>query len=86
MQEIIQVEIAVNPSTLGELEDTELKILIKTRNKVTKRVIRPGITCGSIKKLTYNSIYLISKINTKIFIMLKRLSITNCYAKNIPMM
>ena len=65
MQEIIHVEIAVKPSTFGELEDTELKILIKTRNKVTRRVIRPGITCGSIKKLTYNLKYLINKIMTK---------------------
>ena len=53
MQEIIHVEIAVNPSTFGELEDTELKILIKTRNKVTRSVIRPGIICGSIRKLAY---------------------------------
>ena len=53
MQEITHVEIAVNPSTFGELEDTELKILIKTRNKVTRSVIRPGIICGSIRKLAY---------------------------------
>ena len=61
---MIHVEIAVKPSTFGELEDTELKILIKTRNKVTRRVIRPGITCGSIKKLAYDSKYLIVKIVT----------------------
>ena len=53
MQEIIHVEIAVNPSAFGELEFTELKMLIKTRNKVTRSVIRPGIICGSIRKLTY---------------------------------
>ena len=50
---MIQVEIAVNPSTFGEFEETELKMLIKTRNNVTRSVILPGIICGSIRKLAY---------------------------------
>ena len=51
MHDKIQVEIAVKPSTFGEFDETELKIFIKTRNKVTSSVILPGITWGSIRKL-----------------------------------
>ena len=43
MQEMIQMEIAVNPSTFGEFDEIELKMLIKTRNNVTSSVILPGI-------------------------------------------
>ena len=48
------LEIAVSPSTLGELEVTLLKILINTRNIVTSRVMRPGTISGGIKKPAWN--------------------------------
>jgi len=53
MQVIIQVDMAVRPSTLGELEVTLLKMLIKTRKIVTKSVILPGTISGGIRKLTF---------------------------------
>ena len=53
MQLIIQAVSALKPSTLGDLADTELKILIRTKNKVINNVIRPGMTSGGIKKLTF---------------------------------
>ena len=53
MQLIIQGVSALKHSTLGDLADTELKILIRTKNKVINKVIRPGMTSGGIKKLTF---------------------------------
>ena len=50
------LEIAVRPSTLGELEVTLLKILIKTRKMVTSRVILPGTISGGMRKLTQETI------------------------------
>ena len=45
----VLLEMAVRPSTLGELEVTLLKILISTRNIVTRSVMRPGTISGGIK-------------------------------------
>ena len=53
MQLTIHAVSALKPSTLGDLVDTKLKMLIRTKNRVTNSVIRPGITSGGIKKLTY---------------------------------
>ena len=53
IQLTIQAVSALNPSTLGDLVETKLKILISTKNSVTNNVIRPGITSGGIKKLTF---------------------------------
>ena len=61
MQESIHADKALNPETFGELADMVLKILIRTKNKVTKRVILPATTSGSIKKLTYHSMIMKSK-------------------------
>ena len=44
MQANIQASMAVSPSALGVLVVTVLKMLTSTRNKVTRRAIRPGIT------------------------------------------
>ena len=41
MQASIQAEMAVMPSTLGEALLMELKMLIKTRKRVTSKAIRP---------------------------------------------
>ena len=54
MQERSQADKALNPLTLGDVAQTLLKILMSTRNRVIKSVMRPGITSGGIKKLTYN--------------------------------
>ena len=43
------LDMAVKPSTLGELEVTLLKMLIKTRKIVTSSVIRPGTISGGIR-------------------------------------
>ena len=40
---------AVRPSTLGELEVTLLKMLMRTRNIVTRSVIRPGTISGGMR-------------------------------------
>ena len=54
MQVNNQDDTAVNPdSECGEFELMLLNILIKTRNRVIKRAILPGITSGSITKLAY---------------------------------
>ena len=39
MQDIIQVDNAENPSTFGEIDISELNMLIKTKNSVTSNVI-----------------------------------------------
>ena len=49
---------AVKPSTLGELEVTLLKMLIKTRNIVTSSVIRPGTISGGIRGLESEQFHL----------------------------
>jgi hypothetical protein len=46
-----QAEMEVRPSTLGELVVMLVKMLIKTRKRVTSKVIRPGTISGGIKKL-----------------------------------
>ena len=42
MQDIIQVDIAENPSTFGDIAITELNMLINTRNSVTSKDILPA--------------------------------------------
>ena len=49
------LEIAVSPSTFGELEVTLLKMLISTRKMVTRSVIRPGTISGGMRKLTQDT-------------------------------
>ena len=41
---------AVSPSALGVLVVTLLKMLTKTRKRVTNMAIRPGITSGGTRK------------------------------------
>ena len=41
MQDTTQVSTAVRPSALGALAVTELKMLTRTRNRVTRRAMRP---------------------------------------------
>ena len=45
----IHASIAVNPSALGVLVVTLLKMLTSTRNKVTSKAILPGMTSIGIK-------------------------------------
>ena len=49
------LEIAVSPSTLGELEVTLLKMLMSTRKMVTRSVILPGTISGGMRKLTQDT-------------------------------
>ena len=42
IQDTTQVSTAVRPSALGALAVTELKMLTRTRNRVTRRAIRPA--------------------------------------------
>ena len=42
MQDTTQVSTAVRPSALGALAVTELKMLTRTRNRVTRRAMRPA--------------------------------------------
>ena len=44
IQANIQASMAVRPSALGVLVVTVLKMLTSTRNRVTRRAIRPGMT------------------------------------------
>ena len=48
----IHDEMAVIPSVLGVIAVTLLKILMRTRKRVTRRAIRPGTTSGGMRKLT----------------------------------
>jgi hypothetical protein len=66
MQAIIQDEMAVIPSQLGEMLVIVLKMLIRTRKRVTSIAIRAGITSGGIRKLTEKVKQ--SSITCKIFI------------------
>ncbi len=43
------------PSTFGELLVIVLKMLVSTRNRVTRRAILPGMTSGGIRKLTHET-------------------------------
>ena len=61
MQESIHADKALNPETFGELAEMVLKMLIRTKNNVTKRVILPATTSGSIKKLAYHLMRIKSK-------------------------
>ena len=54
MHDKTQADKALNPSTFGELPGMLLKMLVRTKKRVTSRVILPGTTLGSIRKLTYN--------------------------------
>lgn len=49
MQANIQASMAVNPSALGVLVVTVLKMLTRTRKMVIRSVIRPGTTSGGIR-------------------------------------
>ena len=49
MHENIHAAIAVGPSAFGVFVVTVLKMLTKTRNKVARRIILPGITLTGIK-------------------------------------
>ena len=51
MQEMIQTEIFVKFSVLGDFAVTLLKMLISTKNIVIRRPIRPGTASGWITKL-----------------------------------
>ena len=48
----IQEDRAVMPSVLGVIEVTLLKMLIRTRKRVTNSAILPGTTSGGMRKLT----------------------------------
>ena len=50
---MIQPEMEVSDSVLGELEVTLMKIFIRTKNKVTSKVILPGTTSWGITKLIW---------------------------------
>ena len=51
MQVMIQAKIDEKPSTLGELFVIVLRMLIRTRKRVTRRLSRPAVASGGIKKL-----------------------------------
>ena len=55
IQANIQISIAVNPSAFGEFVVMLLKILIRTRNSVIRRAIRPKDS-GNIIKYSFNKI------------------------------
>ena len=48
----IHEDMAVIPSVLGDTFVTLLKMLMRTRKRVTNRAIRPGTTSGGMRKLT----------------------------------
>ena len=47
---------AVIPSVFGVMAVTLLKMLMRTRKRVTRRAILPGTTSGGIRKLTHDVI------------------------------
>ena len=55
VQAIIHEDIAVIPSTLGEAFVIVLKILVRTRKRVTSKHILPGTTSGGIIKLAHDT-------------------------------
>ena len=56
MQANIQASMAVSPSALGVLVVTVLKMLTRTRKRVTRRAIRPGITSIGIRNEIHDTI------------------------------
>ena len=52
IQDKTQAERALNPSTFGDVVGMLLKMLVRTKKRVTSKVILPGIMLGSIRKLT----------------------------------
>ena len=54
IQVIIQAVIDESPSTFGDWLVIVLKMLIKTRKRVTSNVIRPATISTGIKKPAYN--------------------------------
>ena len=55
IQAIIQDDMAVIPSTLGDTFVIVLKILVSTRKRVTSKAILPGTTSGGMTKLTQDT-------------------------------
>ena len=55
IQAIIQDDMAVIPSTLGDTFVIVLKMLVSTRKRVTSKAILPGTTSGGITKLTQDT-------------------------------
>ena len=55
MQAIIQDEIAVTPSTFGDIFVIALKVFVSTRKSVTSRQTLAGTISGGIKKLTHDT-------------------------------
>ena len=51
IQDMIQTEIFVKVSVLGDFSVTWLKMLMSTKNIVIRRPIRPGTTSRGITKL-----------------------------------
>ena len=47
IQVIIQADIEVSDSVFGDVVVTLIKILMRTKNKVISKVIRPGIRDGT---------------------------------------
>ena len=59
MQAIIQADNAVIVSVFGDVIVMLLKMLIKTRNNVTNRVILPGTISGGMRKLDCKEIFVL---------------------------
>ena len=55
IQAIIQDDMAVIPSTLGDTFVIVLKMLVSTRKRVTSKAILPGTTSGGMTKLTQDT-------------------------------
>ena len=55
IQIMIQADMEVKDSVFGEVVVTLMKMLMRTKNKVTSRVIRPGMTSGGMTKLACKS-------------------------------
>ena len=55
IQDMIQTEIFVKVSVLGDFSVTWLKMLMSTKNIVIRRPIRPGTTSRGITKLIWNT-------------------------------
>ena len=55
MQAIIHDDIAVMPSTFGDMFVIVLKMFVSTRKSVMRRAILPGTTSGGIRKLTQDT-------------------------------
>ena len=55
IQAIIQDDMAVIPSTLGDTFVIVLKMLVSTKKRVTSKAILPGTTSGGMTKLTQDT-------------------------------